>query len=610
MSIETNAQHLETNPDKKLLYPERVSCSAEKNLKEILGYLYGDKEKEELTDDEKLKLIAFEEPFVDKLSTYTKLATGKKVLYPEYFDTPEGQATLRGIYEFTSLEGHIDIRKNISTLRTLKADQIKSLVEISTSWNDTVMIETLFQNINIDTGELNIEGVQNPEKLTYIQNPEKLKTKLEGLESIKLELKEILSILYKEEAYDTHTNNKYLLHAKIFRVKALIKRINVLIAETREQETFLDTKKPQHSHKPPYKLDKFIYGVSSINTNTGNYQQVDNHLLVMANSIAELNTSINQKKSDILLEQNIDKDKFEAKSITPEIAKHYVDQILASYELLSEYPANAEQVANNVKPPDNKWRCYIRGGTSTLKLESKSKTLLLPDVNIDIQKLITKVATHEIIHILQRENTAEIGLPLYSHSDQIAGDRAEIFQEGGAMYYQDKASQELFGYESPPQPNYLRAMVTKQSGGTYIDCVKTYYKSIRSLEPEQVNSVKLKDFIKKALSGSLRLFRNSSFDNTDNQISNTKDTAYLEQKAVVEEILKYPELQNLILVSGINLETAKEMIRFGLLDLSKLRTPDLSFVQKIWEEEKHKYTLDSPALDSPIPSSNPTNSPN
>lgn len=426
---------------------------------------------------------------------------------------------------------------------------------------------------------------------------------------MKLELKEILSILYTEEAYDTHTNNKYLLHAKIFRVKALIKRINVLIAETREQETFLDTKKPQHSHKPPYKLDKFIYGVSSINTNTGNYQQVDNHLLVMANSIAELNTSINQKKSDILLEQNIDKDKFEAKSITPEMAKHYVDQILASYELLSEYPANAEQVANNVKPPDNKWRCYIRGGTRTLKLESKSKTLLLPDVNIDIQKLITKVATHEIIHILQRENTTEIGLPLYSHSDQIAGDRAEIFQEGGAMYYQDKASQELFGYESPPQPNYLRAMVTKQSGGTYIDCVKTYYESIRSLEPEQVNSVKLKDFIKKALSGSLRLFRNSSFDNTDNQISNTKDTVYLEQKAVVEEILKYPELQNLILVSGINLETAKEMIRFGLLDLSKLRTPDLSYVQKIWEEEKHKYTLDSPALDT-NPSSSPIDSPN
>lgn len=180
MSIETNAQHLETNPDKKLLYPERVSYSAEKILKEILEYLYGDKEKEELTDDEKLELIAFEEPFVDKLSTYTKLATGKKVLYPEYFDTPEGQATLRGIYEFTSLEGHIDIRKNISTLITLKADQIKSLVEISTSWNDTVMIETLFQNINIDTGKLNIEGVQNPEKLTYIQNPEKLKKSLKG----------------------------------------------------------------------------------------------------------------------------------------------------------------------------------------------------------------------------------------------------------------------------------------------------------------------------------------------------------------------------------------------------------------------------------------------
>jgi hypothetical protein len=33
MSIETNAQQIETNPDKKSLYPERPSYSAERNLK-------------------------------------------------------------------------------------------------------------------------------------------------------------------------------------------------------------------------------------------------------------------------------------------------------------------------------------------------------------------------------------------------------------------------------------------------------------------------------------------------------------------------------------------------------------------------------------------------
>lgn len=591
MSIEYSKNNSATPEQKLTLYPERPSYSAQILLYEIAQYESGEREKEILSDEEKQNLIEFETPFVEKLSEYYKLATGKKMLYPEYFDTPEGQAALKAIPEFTSLDGDIDIRGNIAILRTLKPSIIKDLVDKSTTWNTNIMVETLSQQINPDTGELDIEGIENPEKLTYIQYPDSLITKIEGLGEIRKELKQKRSDLYAEEA-NANNESRALIHAKIFRVQALIKKINVIIAETKEEETFLQSEKSNTPHKPPYKLDKFIYGVSTLDTNTGNYKQVDNHLLLMADEIAELNKSINQEKSQILLEKNLDQEKLEEKNITPEMAKQYLDQILASYDLLSEYPADAEQVAKNIKPADNKWRCYIRAGKSTLEMESKSKTLLLPAINMDIQKLITKAATHEIIHILQRENTAQIGLPLYTHSSQIAGDRAELFQEGGAMYYQDQISQELFGFDSPPGPHYLRAMATKQSGGTYIDCVKTYYESIRSLQSEQVSSAKLKEFIKTALSSSTRLFRNSSFDNTDTQISNTKDTVYLEQKAVVEEILKYPKLKNIILVSGINLETAREMIQFGLLDLNSLRIPNNS-AQKLWEQLRPNYTLDN-----------------
>lgn len=211
-----------------------------------------------------------------------------------------------------------------------------------------------------------------------------------------------------------------------------------------------------------------------------------------------------------------------------------------------------------------------------------------------MKTLMSVVLTHEIIHILQKENTAQIGLPLYSHPNQIGGARAELFQEGGAMYYQGRASQELFGFTSPPGPHYLRAMAVKKAGGDYLACVKAYYESTISVNPK-----KGKLALKTALSSARRLFRNSmDFNNNDKSIPSTKDTVYLEQKAVVEEILKHPELQNLILVSGINLETAKKMIHFGLLDLSKLRTPDLSYVKELWEELKPNYTLGSPTLDT------------
>lgn len=592
MSIESSENTEPKSEHKPQLYPERPSYSAQILLYEIAQYESGERKKEILSEEEKQNLIEFENPFVEKLAEYYKLATGKKVLYPEYFDTSEGQAILKEIPEFVSLEGDIDIRENIAILRTLKPKIITDLVKMSTDWNTDTMVETLSQHIHPDTGELDIENIENPEKLTYIQYPANLTAKIEGLEAIRQELKQKRSDLYAEEASDTTDISKALIHAKIFRVQALIKRINVIIAETKEQETFLRSEESHTPHKPPYKLDKFIYGVSTLDTDTGNYNQVDNHLLTMADHIAELNKSINQEKPQILLQKGLDQEKLEEKNITPEMAKQYLDQILASYDLLSEYPADAEQVTKNINPADNKWRCYIRPGKDTLAIDSQSKTLLIPATEMDIQKIITKAATHEIIHILQRENTAQIGLPLYTHSSQIAGDRAELFQEGGAMYYQDQISQELFGYESPPQPNYLRAMATKQSGGTYIDCVKTYYESIRSLQSKQVSPSKFKEYIKTALSGSTRLFRNSSFDNTDTQISDTKDTVYLEQKAVIEEILKYPELKNLILVSGINLETAREMIQFGLLDLKNLKMPNNS-AQELWEQLYPNYTLDN-----------------
>jgi hypothetical protein len=591
MSIETNTASIVNSETKPTLYPERPSYSAQILLYEIAQYESGEREKEILSEEEKQNLIELETPFVDKLAEYYKLATGKKILYPEYFDTPEGQATLKAIPEFASLDGDIDIRENIPILRTLKPSIIKDLVDKSSRWNTDTMVETLFQQIDSDTGELDVQGIENPEKLTYIQYPDNLTAKIEGLEAIRQELKQKRSELYLEETSDTTQSRKALIHAKIFRVQALIKRINVLIAEAKEEETFVRSEESHIHHKPPYKLDKFIYGVTTLNPKTGNYNQVDNHLLEEADKLAELNTSINQEKAQILLEKDLDQEKLEEKNITPEMVKEYLDQILASYDLLSIHPADAEQVAKNIKPPDNKWRCYIRPGKDSLQIESKSKTLLIPPINIDVQTLITKTATHEIIHILQRENTAQIGLPLYTHSSQIAGDRAELFQEGGAMYYQDQISQELFGYESLPQPHYLRAMATKQSGGTYIDCVKTYYESILSSETETITPEKQKKFLALALDRTKRLFKNSSFNNTDKQISNTKDTVYLEQKAVVEEIQQYPQLRNLILVTGINLETAREMIQFGLLDLRNLKMPNNS-AQELWEKLRPNYTLD------------------
>jgi hypothetical protein len=590
MSIETNTKPIEHTDSEPIFYPERPSYSAQRLLHEISKYQSGEKQQEPLTTEEYLESITFENPFVDELAKLHSISYNKKTLYPEYFDTTKGQDTLKELDIFKEIypdnNTAIDIRTSIDILRKLDPESLAILGEKSLKHHTKKMLETLSQYTTED-GALDIDGLDNPEKVMFIDHPEELEKKIIGLRELKLKLEQARLKLSQIEV-GPPDNNSTLIHFKLSRIRELIKKINVLLAEALEDKAILDAEADLTSHQPKYKLDKFRYGVGKINTE-GNYDQVDSRLLQKADEIAEEHISLNQEKAAILAEQGLDIEKMEDESIEPEQIKIYLDRILSEYGLLSESTADQEQVDNNIKPADNKWRCYIKPNQSVFEIDSKSKTLFIPTKNRSIIDVLTKGATHEIIHILQRENTAEIGLPLYTNPQQMGGDRSDLFQEGGAMYYQDQASQELFSFDSPPGPHYLRAIAVKQAGGDYLACVKAYYESTISVNPK-----KSKSALKTALSSAKRLFRNSiNFNNTDRSIPSTKDTVYLEQKAVVEEILKHPELQNLILVSGINLETAKELIKFGRLDLSNLRQPDLSFVKALWEEEKHKYALDS-----------------
>jgi hypothetical protein len=603
MTVETTQKPLEDSPERNSLYPERPSFSAEKLLYEIEQLQSGDKPKEILTEEEFQEAKEFEAPFVEELAKLRSISIDMNILYPEYFDTPEGQVILNVIYKFTSIDktadGFIDIRQNIHNLRNLDSDSLERLRGKSSAYNTQTTLDKLSVRIT-EEGDLDIDGLDNPEKLMFIKNPENLTNKIAGLRDLKSRLTQEMSNLFQIEA-SIEDDNKALIHYKISRLKDLIKKVNVLLAKALENQSILDAESYLSSHKPKVRLDKFRYGVGKMNG--GNYDQVDNRLLQQADEITKSHIEINKKKESVLAEQGLDIKKIEKANIEPKKIKEYLDRILSDYGLLSEYPANADEVANNIKPPDNKWRCYIKPGQKTFEIDSKSKTLWIPIKKRSIADVLTKGSVHEIIHILQRENTAEIDIPLYTHSSQMGGDRSDLFQEGGAMYYQDKASQELFGFANPPLPHYLRAMAVKQAGGDYLACVKAYYKSSMSIKPEKESKkeeVRIKT-LTTALSSAGRLFRNTpDLNNRNISIPSTKDTVYLEQKAVVEEIMiNHPELRNIILVSGMNLETAKELIKFGVLDLSTLRQPDLSFVKELWEEMKDNYKLDNPTPEPP-----------
>ena len=627
MTVETTPQPLEDTTEKRPLYPERPSFSAERLLYEIEQLQSGEKPKEPLAEEEFQEAKEFESPFVEELAKLDSMSIDIKKLYTEYFDTFEGQNVLQESILSAYLSDNstdktqiildklssdedsenstfsINIRKSIDTLRVLDNKTLANLSKLSLDWHTQTMLAKLSSRIT-EEGDLDVEGLDNPEKLMFVKNPENLRNKIAGLRDLKSRLNQAISDLFQIEA-SIEDDNKAAIHYKISRLKDLIKKVNVLLAEALENQSILDAESDLSSHKPKFKLDKFRYGVGKKNAG-GNYYQVDNRLSQQADEIAKAHIEINQEKESILAEQGLDIKKIEKATIEPEKVKEYIDRILSDYGLLSEYPANADEVSNNIKPQDNKWRGYVCD-KSSFAIENQSKVLFIPDKKISVKTLLSVVLTHEIIHILQKENTAEIDIPLYTHPSQMGGDRSGLFQEGGAMYYQGLATKKLFGLDTVPWPHYIRAMTAKQAGGDYLACVKAFYESYISVESENITPTKRNSILKTAIDRAGRLFRNTpDLNNRNPSIPSTKDTVYLEQKAVVEEIMtNHPELQNIILVSGMNLETAKELIKFGRLDLSTLRQPDLSFVTALWEEMKDDYKLDTPTSET-TPSSTST----
>jgi hypothetical protein len=324
MSIENTPKPLEYAPERRPLYPERPSFSAERLLYEIEQLQSEEKPKEPLTEEEFQEAKELETPFVETLAELRSISIDMNILYPEYFDTPEGQVILNVISKFiTSIDktpdGFIDIRQNIHNLRNLDSDSLERLRGKSSAYNTQTMLDKLSNRIT-EEGDLDIDGLDNPKKLIFIKNSENLRNKIAGLRDLKSRLDQAMSGLFQIEA-SIEDDNKAASHYKISRLKDLIKKVNVLLAEELENQSILDAEAYSSSHKSNYKLDKFRYGVGQMNAD-GNYDQVDDRLFQQADEIAEEHIKLNQEKASILAEQGLDINKIEFESVEPEQVKY------------------------------------------------------------------------------------------------------------------------------------------------------------------------------------------------------------------------------------------------------------------------------------------------
>jgi hypothetical protein len=300
-------------------------------------------------------------------------------------------------------------------------------------------------------------------------------------------------------------------------------------------------------------------------------------------------------------ERGLDPAKVEDEQMySPQEVKSFAEEVLTHYDLLSDEPAEMYDPDRTGPAADGKWQVIVGDFTSLSVDGVRQRIVKVPNATMSAKKLFPVGLAHEIEgHSLQHTNKLSLGLQLFS---RFGADRSVVFAEGGAKYNEDYVSQAAFGVPSRSHPHFIRAIARKLEGGTYTDCVQTFYDS--AIEPYQKlhQEQKLTDeeftqkvsyFAKLAVNRARRLFRDGGdYNSTDGRhLSNSKDTAYLEGLMLSEQLRK-AELHKYMYLTGVNLDAILFLLRSGLLSTEDIRKPDYISLD-IWEREKHKFAPDA-----------------
>lgn len=134
--------------------------------------------------------------------------------------------------------------------------------------------------------------------------------------------------------------------------------------------------------------------------------------------------------------------------------------------------------------------------------------------------------------------------------------------------------------ESKTYPYYPRAMAKRLEGGSYFECFKTWFESMKryldtrkqagEFETEEAGKEALKNGILTGLDRVKRLFSEGiKFANQEPYLTKSKSLSYLEQEVLTEALRRAGRL-DLLDLGGINLQTLYDLKRAGLVDLSGL----------------------------------------
>ncbi|MBP9728436.1 MAG: hypothetical protein KBD27_03595 [Candidatus Moranbacteria bacterium] len=606
----------ERKNEKQPLYPERPSEGIEAKIQKLADFEAGRAEKIPLTPEERLEIQKLEEVLGTTLEKIFGITPKEAILYQEYFLTPEGKKdfeTVAGV----SLEdaGTLEEVERALYQATEKIAQMNpkergGLIGRSRDYGEAFLFEELTQGKDAE-GRISTENIIDPKRVILQLTPSENLKKLQALQSIREYLKKYEKLEVSSPGRDENFKkvlqgtlrlyqsrvNEMLVGVKSDALTLVRKREVVSEEGLSEEEKILLSRVvgTGDAEGALMRYDKFLFGASSQYDADGERRQVGQELAAFADRFEdEYNASVALRQEQIR-EKGFDPEKLFTKDRGIEEVIKFAEETLEAYGLLSAEPASQYEKDRPGPASDNKWQFVVRDEFKTMAVDGKQKIIKCGTDAQSMANLISVTLAHEIEgHVLQHDNRSKIPLRLFK---RIGSGRSSIFAECGAMSNQDVISREAFGYASPPHPHYIRAMQRKLEGGNYRDCLQAFYessmkgprleKSLGRISSEVFEAQSEKN-LKLAINRTKRLFGGSTdFSSESGVLSKSKDTVYLEQVKLFEELKKHG-LEKYVFVGGANLDALIFLMESGFLEPQDIAEPKQHSLE-IWERMKSGY---------------------
>lgn len=599
-----------------------------------------DTKKIELNDDEQTLLADFEKKLFDELKEIKEISVSTHLIYPKAFEGKKGNKLFAMIYESPDLlevvseslkKGEI---KKISEKKQIYKALFEDLQEISKSdeqsnlilsdgvllsrtsgeiasltgkeenlvgkmengFNEKENISNRFSEVDLKKVPVqlrkaangyasgwakkefvedfrknggNVDLVDNPERACRVVDLDKLEEKMASLRKFKRNLKGM-------ERTEDDSNN--LGKAKLAMLKIYREYVNTLIVDEYENGRLLKNESNKdranevlelfrgnlrgNDFRVMEKLDHFIAGSGLRVGDDGLFESVPDKLSKYIHSRMQLEVEHNEKY-----------EKYNTVTVDADTAKKLIESVLKVYGFDS-----------GEKP----WKVEVMKGKDSLAVIKGKRTIRIPESFSRGLIDTLGVIAHEIEgHVLRIENqeNGELGMKLV---DEMSSGRGGILSEAASMSIEDRTKKMMVGEARLANPYYYLILEEKNRGGSFKDCfevfarkyVETNYKM--SLEDIMQDSEKYNDLFKYVYDRTLRIFRkNTPLDDSSGFLPATDQLEYIEQELVVEK-LENLGLSKLLYFNGLDLFSIKELLKLGVVDLDKIREPEMVTANVIW----------------------------